>query len=1244
MKLKFLLGVLFLTAAIFAQEKKYQSLLWEVSGNGLKKKSYIYGTMHLSDKVSYHLSDAFFTHLMAADMVANESNPETWKALDEMINVNLDRMGYKKFYAQFYRYPIDKNEIIGVFDNKSYVLENLLYRTNERRKEYQEETYLDMFIHQTGRKYNKLTPSLEDVKEAYMLISNTEPDFEQPTEEKIQKITKLLKNKQADEAMVDYYREKNLDDLDELYSLILPKNYLEALLLERNRIMAKNMDSLMKNGSLFAAMGAAHIPGEEGVVNILRKKGYTVKPIVDAYTQKGKATKKKIDEFFLKPTFSTYKSEDEMIELPLNKLILNNVNGFNSPDLTNGGYINVKRTPLFDFFQKDAKKFNPKKLDSLFFENIPGNIDEKNFVEVSKFVKYYDLKNTTKSGNTQRHRFYVTPLEIIAVSMTGNGVYTKNFNEEVFKEIKIKDFSNDWTKFQNQKNSFGVEIPAFNSVYGNEKDPVNPLNTEIYAFDTSNSSYYFVIENNPGNYIVEDTNYELERIQEEFYNQIEATPSKQIKKESNSLHSQSKFLDKIIDLNTQTDGVTYFLLGCVNCNDEQKNKFFNSFTINKLKEDQDYRKLTQKEGLYSVEVPFKQNEVQFLLNKTKKYEKKKTKNTNLFESKSFENTYQSQNGSKVTVLSYQYHPYDFEKSPDSIYKNYKQQFTKDFETENSLEANQEIVEEVIEEVNDSDKTDDYYGDNYYGARKAGPLVATWDKTIGTDLHLKKDYIFLNETNKKLAKQVEYEMLVTKPNSKKAIKTKIVIKDGISYLIRSFVPKDYKNDNPFVERIFNSIQPKDTILGASIFENKIDLFLSHLKSPSDSIKNSAMKSLNSLKIDEKDAKGIEKLLNNIEINNKNAEYLEQILKKVAAIDLPIVYDFIDKTYKNPKVNANLQVSILNGLSKQKNQKAYTKIDELLKQDLPLAKNGIDQLFQEFSKNLEYSQALVPNIFEYLSIQEYHDPIIDFIKKLVEKDKINAEKICNYKGQILTNAKLEYKRILSWKNEKETKKNEEYYDRAVYVISKLNTFLHLLHPFKKDKDVNDWWQNVRKLDINETLIEMLSIDLNKNVLDIEIAEELLKKPNIQFASYCLIKSKNKNYQLPKISEEDLAKSGVLLLDIIDMNKKTLDFITEKIIDYNEHKIKFYFYKSKNIKQEDQDNFNAEVTLMSIGFVLDKNNKIIPEAFYSGLQTKIASDDKLEIYYKQVIEKSLHEYKEEATFGKVEKENFEDMYMDY
>src|SRR5690606_21527821 len=55
----------------------YKGLLWEISGKGMKKPSYLYGTMHVSNKIAFHLTDTFFIALKNCDMVALEINPET---------------------------------------------------------------------------------------------------------------------------------------------------------------------------------------------------------------------------------------------------------------------------------------------------------------------------------------------------------------------------------------------------------------------------------------------------------------------------------------------------------------------------------------------------------------------------------------------------------------------------------------------------------------------------------------------------------------------------------------------------------------------------------------------------------------------------------------------------------------------------------------------------------------------------------------------------------------------------------------------------------------------------------------------------------------------------------------------------------------------------------------------------------------------------------------------------------------
>src|SRR5688572_33508818 len=59
-------------------QKKYPALLWKISGNGLKKPSYLYGTMHVSNRVAYYLSEQFFSALKSVDVVGLETNPGEW--------------------------------------------------------------------------------------------------------------------------------------------------------------------------------------------------------------------------------------------------------------------------------------------------------------------------------------------------------------------------------------------------------------------------------------------------------------------------------------------------------------------------------------------------------------------------------------------------------------------------------------------------------------------------------------------------------------------------------------------------------------------------------------------------------------------------------------------------------------------------------------------------------------------------------------------------------------------------------------------------------------------------------------------------------------------------------------------------------------------------------------------------------------------------------------------------------------
>src|ERR1700760_4757415 len=78
-------------------EKKYPALLWEITGNGLQKPSYLFGTMHVSSKLVFHLSDSFYLDIKSADIVALELDPQLWQ--DQMFRFQ-NMQSNLRFYTQ----------------------------------------------------------------------------------------------------------------------------------------------------------------------------------------------------------------------------------------------------------------------------------------------------------------------------------------------------------------------------------------------------------------------------------------------------------------------------------------------------------------------------------------------------------------------------------------------------------------------------------------------------------------------------------------------------------------------------------------------------------------------------------------------------------------------------------------------------------------------------------------------------------------------------------------------------------------------------------------------------------------------------------------------------------------------------------------------------------------------------------------------------------------------------------------
>ena len=77
------------------------------------------------------------------------------------------------------------------------------------------------------------------------------------------------------------YRSQNLDTLEAITKRddMGISNFTEMLLYNRNAAWAKKLNGLMKDEALVIAVGAGHLPGERGVISLLRKAGYKVEPV-----------------------------------------------------------------------------------------------------------------------------------------------------------------------------------------------------------------------------------------------------------------------------------------------------------------------------------------------------------------------------------------------------------------------------------------------------------------------------------------------------------------------------------------------------------------------------------------------------------------------------------------------------------------------------------------------------------------------------------------------------------------------------------------------------------------------------------------------------------------------------------------------------------------------------------------------------------------------------------------------------
>lgn len=281
---KLFTSLIIVTGFISYGQQLEKSLLWEISGKEITKPSYLFGTIHitcdatLSPSVMKALDDTeqlflevdmddpglqtqMMMGMMMKDGVTMSSlvNEEDFNVLDTFVKGKIGVSA--KMLDNMIPMAISTMFIPYLLECPMQSVESELLKVT---KEQKEEVYGLELIADQIKLFNTV-PYKEQMED---LIKAIKGNLEEHKEE-ISKMIELYKQQDI-EAMLKISKESDSFKNDE---------FEELMLNDRNKKWIPVMEKAMLEKSTFFGVGAGHLAGEQGVINLLKKAGYTVKPI-----------------------------------------------------------------------------------------------------------------------------------------------------------------------------------------------------------------------------------------------------------------------------------------------------------------------------------------------------------------------------------------------------------------------------------------------------------------------------------------------------------------------------------------------------------------------------------------------------------------------------------------------------------------------------------------------------------------------------------------------------------------------------------------------------------------------------------------------------------------------------------------------------------------------------------------------------------------------------------------------------
>jgi len=271
------------------QKPLEKSLLWEISGKGLAKPSYLYGTIHMICKDDAVLGDSLVAAIERCDRVYFEVDMDNLmemlsalKAFEMRNDTTLADLLSKEDYEKVKNFMESKGGLLPFSKLETYkplLASSLLMETGVG---CEDAVAMEQLIMGVAKENKKRIEGLETM--AYQASIFDSIPYKLQAEQLLKYVTDGGAQSGADmqfKQMVEAYMAQDIEKLGEFVTADDGGigNYEDVLIFNRNRNWVEKLKTIMPGKSLTIAVGAGHLAGEKGLIKLLRKEGYTVKPV-----------------------------------------------------------------------------------------------------------------------------------------------------------------------------------------------------------------------------------------------------------------------------------------------------------------------------------------------------------------------------------------------------------------------------------------------------------------------------------------------------------------------------------------------------------------------------------------------------------------------------------------------------------------------------------------------------------------------------------------------------------------------------------------------------------------------------------------------------------------------------------------------------------------------------------------------------------------------------------------------------